>query len=120
MQERWGEIQTIVGLSNTASRYPGAGHHPDGVRRDTQKTPMIPAGVRKANVEIPMVGGEDMKICLDQGAPPPLVAQRKIADSRPPWYVVFDGREIFRNTNHAIRIAAAMRGFEPFALTVPG
>lgn len=52
------ELQTVDWLLDAALAHACAGHHPDGMGGNSKKTAVVAAGVRKAHVEVPMVGRE--------------------------------------------------------------
>jgi hypothetical protein len=76
------EIQAVVRLAHPSSRYARSRQHPYGMRRNAEEASVIPARVREAHIEVPVVRRKHMKIALHQVAAPALEAKENGADAR--------------------------------------
>ena len=63
-QQGRGEIQTIVRLGYDSHRYTCTCQHPDRMRGNAEKAPVISAWIGKARIEVPVVRGKNMEIIL--------------------------------------------------------
>src|SRR5580658_8494456 len=107
------KVEAIVRLVQLSYRYACSRHHPDRMRGDSEETSVISAGIREAHIEVPVVCRKYMKVGLHQFAAAALETKQDQIFARRSRHIVRYRRQLLSNSDHPVRVLAAVHGFHP-------